>query len=136
MMISLKNIPEFPPHTATVDVTFGQGNYLPNYEELPEEYQGRRALGCQIASTIFYAGWEEVTTKYAKELGPEIDLKGPPSDHEFEEDELRDPIERFQRCISAHLKSFEPKHEHKIAGVGYLIDLWIGHINPKPQGDD
>jgi hypothetical protein len=25
------------------------------------------------------------------------------------------------KCIAAHLKSFNPKHEHKIAGVGYML---------------
>lgn len=29
------------------------------------------------------------------------------------------------RHILACLRSFEPKHEHKIAGVAYLIDEWI-----------
>ncbi|KWR83770.1 hypothetical protein RM96_28225 [Cupriavidus sp. IDO] len=27
----------------------------------------------------------------------------------------------IDRCITAHLNAFAPKHEHKIAGVGYMI---------------
>jgi len=29
------------------------------------------------------------------------------------------------RHIMTCLKSFEPKHEHKMAGVGYLLSLWF-----------
>lgn len=31
--------------------------------------------------------------------------------------------ENLNRCVRAHLQSFGPKHEHKIAGVGYMISL-------------
>lgn len=27
----------------------------------------------------------------------------------------------LNRVVMAHLRSFEPKHEHKIAGLGYLV---------------
>ena len=27
----------------------------------------------------------------------------------------------LNRVVMAHLRSFEPKHEHKIAGIGYLV---------------
>ncbi|WP_042877546.1 hypothetical protein [Cupriavidus necator] len=27
----------------------------------------------------------------------------------------------IDRCITAHLNAFAPKHEHRIAGVGYMI---------------
>ncbi|MCY1285834.1 hypothetical protein D9M68_343120 [compost metagenome] len=27
----------------------------------------------------------------------------------------------IDRCITAHLKAFAPRHEHRIAGVGYMI---------------
>lgn len=33
--------------------------------------------------------------------------------------------ETVWRHILACLRSFEPKHEHKIAGVAYLVDEWI-----------
>ena len=29
----------------------------------------------------------------------------------------------MHRVVMAHLRSFEPKHEHKIAGLGYLLSL-------------
>lgn len=27
----------------------------------------------------------------------------------------------IDRCVAAHLKAFDPAHEHRIAGVGYMI---------------
>lgn len=27
----------------------------------------------------------------------------------------------LNKCVRAHLQSFEPKHEHKMAGVGFMI---------------
>jgi hypothetical protein len=27
----------------------------------------------------------------------------------------------ISKCVAAHLKSFEPTYEHKIAGVGYML---------------
>lgn len=31
--------------------------------------------------------------------------------------------ENLNRCVRAHLQSFWPRHDHKIAGVGYMISL-------------
>lgn len=31
---------------------------------------------------------------------------------------------RFKKVIDAISVSFQPKHQHKVAGIGYLIDLW------------
>lgn len=33
--------------------------------------------------------------------------------------------QKVHRHISACLGSYEPKHEHKIAGVAYLLSLWF-----------
>lgn len=30
-------------------------------------------------------------------------------------------IESFKQCFQAHLRSFQPQHEHKIAGLAYMI---------------
>lgn len=30
-----------------------------------------------------------------------------------------------QKNLAAALRSFEPKHEHKMAGVAYLMSLWL-----------
>ncbi len=35
----------------------------------------------------------------------------------------------IDRCIVAHLKAFAPKHEHRIAGVGYMLSK-ICRITP------
>ncbi len=37
--------------------------------------------------------------------------------------------QKLNRCVQAHLASREPKHEHKVAGVAYLISL-AGTLGP------
>ena len=39
--------------------------------------------------------------------------------------------DQMQRIVRSHLASFEPKHEHKIAGVGYLISQ-MATLTPAP----
>lgn len=123
-------IPAFPPHVNDLELVSGTTACLLDYEKLPEEYRRQRAKGCEIASTIFYEGWEKAAEKAQKLYGDaeDFEVMGPPEDYEFQEDEPTDVIDRFQRCVTAHLKSWEPKHEHKIAGVGYMIDHWCRPI--------
>ena len=33
--------------------------------------------------------------------------------------------ETVNRCVRAHICSWSPKHEHKIAGVGYMISMMM-----------
>lgn len=37
--------------------------------------------------------------------------------------------EDLNGCVMAHLKSFSPKHEHKISGVAYMISC-LATLNP------
>ncbi|OGU23752.1 MAG: hypothetical protein A2580_17860 [Hydrogenophilales bacterium RIFOXYD1_FULL_62_11] len=41
--------------------------------------------------------------------------------------------EDLNRVIRAHLQSFGPKHEHKIAGVGYMLSL-LCTLSAEPVG--
>lgn len=128
----VKDIPEFPPHIDDHSFMFGTTEYLPNYNDLPETYQKGDAPGCKTAEAIFHTGWTKAH-KVAQEVfeGTEMVLKTPPEDYEYGLEE-RDPVLRFQRAIHAHLYSWKPKHEHKIAGVGFLIDHWCRPIQPQP----
>ena len=40
---------------------------------------------------------------------------------------IKDGLDRdaVYRAISAHLRSWEPKHEHKEVGVGLMIEAWF-----------
>src|SRR3989344_4074431 len=42
-----------------------------------------------------------------------------------------DAPDALNRAVTAHLRSFEPKHQHKIAGLGYLVSL-VFELHPSP----
>jgi hypothetical protein len=96
------------------------GEYLPEWDDIPEEFQkGWNHSGgpCSLASALFSGTY--LTGKVDK---PVIELVGKkPS---FAVKEGVDPSLVWPH-LDACLRSFEPKHEHKIAGVGYLISQWI-----------
>ena len=71
---------------------------LPPFEEIPEEFVRERNKWCQLVSGWFFSG-----LKHLPPVKPEFDLN------------------EVTRHLSAVMASFAPKHEHKIAGVGYMI---------------
>ncbi len=81
------------------EAAFSTERLLPSWEDIPEEFR-RGNLYTKLAEAIFY-GWELPVC--------EIEMK-----EGFEPQELN-------RAVRAHLQSFGPKHEHKIAGVGFMI---------------
>jgi hypothetical protein len=94
------------PDVTDVDMAFGKiRGLLPAWDALPAEYRRESASGCRVASGLFYKG-------------------GKLSDHGLKP---RDGVDsaKATRVLRACLGSFQPKHEHKIAGVGYLIDQWF-----------
>lgn len=93
------------PTIEQVDVVFGAIDHLPKYADLPDDYRRMHGPACDAASDLFYAGGR------LSRLGYE------PRDGVDENSALR--------AIYAALRSFEPTHEHKIGGVGYLIDQWF-----------
>lgn len=81
------------------EAAFSTERLLPSWEDIPEEFR-RGNLYTELATAIFY-GWDLPAC--------EIEMK-----EGFEPQALN-------RAVRAHLQSFGPKHEHKIAGVGYMI---------------
>ena len=81
------------------------GRVIPVWEEIPSEYKDENHPYSKLAARIFFG--------QAKE--------------EFIDLEPRDGIDTTKavRMIKAALGSFEPKHEHKIAGVAYLFDTFF-----------
>lgn len=83
------------------------GELLPETHEIPEEFDDMSpTLGrpwVNLAHGIFFGSFKEMW--YSEKPG--IDLVA------------------AQRHLSAVLRSFQPKHEHKIAGVAYLMSLWF-----------
>jgi len=97
------------PEISDIDAAFPVKVPLPKWEDLPKEFRrdwhnGRNKF-TEIASTIFYKG------------GRLSDFGLTPKDGV--------DILKAQRAIMACLRSFEPKHEHKIAGVGYMLSEWF-----------
>jgi hypothetical protein len=105
----------YPPKLDDADVVFGGALYMPRMEDLPEEYRCERADACRVAEHLFFKG-------------------GRLSDYGYlcrEDVDFGDAL----RAIKAVLGSFQPKHEHKIATVGWMIDKWFARAAGK-EGDD
>lgn len=78
---------------------FSTERLLPAWEDIPEEFK-KGNIYTELATALFYG-------TAMPECGIEL--------HEGVE------AEKLNRCIRAHLQSWGPKHEHKIAGVGFMI---------------
>lgn len=97
-----------PKEVSQVELAFPAnviGKFLPPKDDIPEEYWDGHEM-TRLASHWFYHG-----------------LKG----YTFVPKEGVDRTKAL-RQIGACLGSFEPKHEHKEAGVGYLLDLFFKEI--------
>lgn len=78
------------------------GELLPPYDSIPDEFKMRGGKWEAWASDWFYKGLDE-----------------------FPDAKDGVDIEMAKRHLSAVLSSFEPRHEHKIAGVAYLASQWL-----------
>lgn len=88
------------------DVAFGTTKHLPPMDEIPEEFKN---MNCdnkwiKLFATWFYKGLPE-TVKFS--LKPGVDGN------------------KLMSFLKAHMASWEPKHEHKTAGVAYLMSQFI-----------
>ena len=103
-----------PAETTDLDVAFpARGDQLtPDFHSLPEEFRDWQTNPwCRIASALFYEG----------DPGPEgtsLALKAGIDPHQ---------ANRHLRCV---LGTFSTKHEHKIAGAGYLLSRWFEPAAP------
>lgn len=95
-----------------IDIAFGVfEGFLPEWKDIPEEYKTGKNEWTKGAESWFYSGLS--------------------SSSEFLPKEGVDP-EKAVRMIHACLVSFGPKHEHKIAGVAYLLATFFEKIDIKP----
>jgi hypothetical protein len=81
-------------------------DWMPPWEEIPEEFKEGNEW-TQIASSWFALGLPE-TVKFYPHEGV-------------------DPEKAFRAC-RATLGSFQPKHEHKEAAVGYMLSCWFEKV--------
>ncbi|KVV07503.1 hypothetical protein [Burkholderia ubonensis] len=84
------------------ETAFGTDRLLPPLEEIPE---------------VFLRG--NVYTQFAEALL--LDRAIPAGEVTFRDGYANADAQNLNRCVRAHLASFSPDHDHKIAGVGYMI---------------
>jgi hypothetical protein len=80
------------------EMVFGTQRLLPAWQDLPDEFKKGNEY-TRLVEALFYG----------RPISGCIQMKSG-----------FDP-EPLNRAVQAHLRCFGPKHEHKIAGVGYLI---------------
>lgn len=88
-----------------LDLAFGTTRFLPPFEQVPEAF--KRGNDYTKLIEHLFAG-------------------GPVPDGEIEFRAAFDDPEApalLNRLVMAHLRSHEPKQEHKIAGMGYLVSI-------------
>lgn len=103
-----------PAKVNRLDVAFGgrTRELLPPRNLLPDEFQDQRGPWCDLARRWFFEGLKTSS------------LKPKPGVNK---------TEAIAHC-AAIMQSFEPKHEHKIGGVGFLMSLWFEPMELPGEG--
>ena len=92
------------PQMTDVDVTLGNINAMPAYEDIPAEFKKSNNPWVKLVENIFYNGLKKqevdklLATAKDKKLGPAV-----------------------LRCLKAWLRSFAPQHERKLAAAAMLL---------------
>lgn len=89
-----------------LEITFGTTRLLPDWEDIPEKFKTDQNIYVKLVDALFY-NHPLPAAEVAFRSG-------------FDADGTR-VIALQDRLIMACLTSFEPRHEHKIAGLAYLI---------------
>jgi hypothetical protein len=104
------------PELTGLDVAFGNIKHLPKREDLPEDFRKNWHSDsnpwCHAISQWFYNG--------AKSTPNGIEIDGVMFN-------VKPGVDKTKAlaAIKAALGSFEPQHEHKIGGCGYLLSQWF-----------
>lgn len=82
-----------------IEMAFSADRLLPAWDDIPPEFRKGNQY-TKMAEAIMY-GWPlpEGTIEIKDGFTPEM----------------------LNRAVTSHLQSYGPKHEHKIAGVGYMM---------------
>lgn len=76
---------------------------MPSYSDIPEEFRRGQTKWNTLIDTWFFSGAQGLQVKTNGRVDPEKAL----------------------RHVTAIIRSFVPKHEHKTAGCAYLCSLWF-----------
>lgn len=93
------------PDLCRADVAFGNADHLPAKEIIPEAYWNDRHPASHACQMLFFKGGKLSDYGYQPREGVNLG--------------------KATMAIGAILSSFAPKHEHKIAGCGFLLDQWF-----------
>lgn len=95
---------ETPKPVDTLSMVFGAAGrlseYLPAWDEIPDEFKRHSNPWCKKASLLFFEGGKLPKVKDGVDANVAV------------------------RHLQTVLGSFDPKHEHKEAGAAYLLSLW------------
>lgn len=93
-----------PKTIPDVDLAFPSSvdTLLPKWDEIPKEFKSFHGEWVELVEKWFFYGLEGCEFVVKDGISEEVAL----------------------RHLSAIMRSFEPKHEHKIAGVAYLMSQW------------
>lgn len=101
-----------PKEVTDLDMGFGPRilkEYLPEMSEIPEDFRRERGEAkkwTNIVDDWFFSGIQKLVLK------PKAGIYG----------------NKAFRHLTVVMSSREPSHEHKTAGVGYLMSLWFDDI--------
>jgi len=93
------------PKLDGIDETFGNINHLPKMEDIPDKFKGSNIF-VQISEKWSFSG---LTSLEDEGLTPKKGV------------DLREAMLALRACLT----SWEPSHEHKHAGVAYLLSEWF-----------
>ncbi len=99
------------------EVTGGTTRFLPKKQQIPDEFWDGN-IYTRTASSLYF-NERPVAGEFIFHPG-------------FQDADARADM---LRCVRAHLRSLEAEHEHKIAGVGYMISK-ICTITPPGMAPD
>jgi hypothetical protein len=110
-----EGIPMLPVAVDEVTLAFPAdlSELLPPWEEIPDEFKKTYGAWVAFADLWFGQGLAATTEFYCKD-----GIDGATA----------------VRHLKAILGSFQPKHEHKIAGVAYLCSLWFEKVEKYDPG--
>jgi hypothetical protein len=81
------------------ECAFATLRLLPAWEDIPEEFKRRNIYTALVEALMFGGNLPDCEIELMDGLSPE----------------------KLNRCTMAHLQSWGVKHEHKVAGVAYMI---------------
>lgn len=101
------------PEVDAAGAAFGDIKDMPKWEALPKEFRDNWHYNpfCKVASSLFYEGGNLMERGLTPKEGVD--------EH------------KVYRILRAWLGSWAPKHEHKIAAVGYALSEWFDRDDKK-----